>query len=145
MVQKTQDVEIKLCFFPFFKTASSSLKYESYDVSLGVRMWHIAVRFTYHVNEDTPVLQGLELWSFLCFIVCRHSFNVQMLKLKFRALNVAKAEFLSAVDGPTKASFIAGTFGLCRSSAHFCFWPQWRLVLHPVLHSRHSRANDTTV
>lgn len=38
------------------KTLSSSLKYESYDVSLGVRMWHIAVRFTYRVNEDTIVL-----------------------------------------------------------------------------------------
>lgn len=44
---------------PFFKTLSSLLKYESYDVSLGFRMWHIAVRFTYHVNEDTIVLQAL--------------------------------------------------------------------------------------
>lgn len=61
----------------FFKTLPSWLKYESYDVTRRVRMWHIAVRFTYHVNEDTIVLQALEVWNFLCFIVCRHSLTCE--------------------------------------------------------------------
>lgn len=55
------------------KRLSSWLKYESYDVSLGFRMWHMAVRFTYHVNEDTIVFQAMEVWRFLCFIVRRLS------------------------------------------------------------------------
>lgn len=113
MVPTTQDVEIKLCFFFLSskQSASSSLKYESYDVSLGVRMWHIAVRFTYHVNEDTPVLQGLELWSFLCFIECRHSLTRANVQIKIQGFKCGEGRVsVSGGRGPTKAFIHGGHF-----------------------------------
>lgn len=148
MVLKTQDVEIKLCFFfPFFKTACVIITkiWTLWCVSWGQNVAHCCkVYIPCEWGHPSPPWTGtLELSLFYSM---QTLFNAQMFKLKSRALNVAKAEFLSAVDeGRQRRSFMAGTFGLRRSPTHSCFWPRWRLLLRPVLHSRHSSANDADV